>query len=120
MLVITIAFAVICEIYVTSTINQASQYLVKATESRRAGDYEASKEYADLAWGKWREITNKSGYILADLTITSDVSVTLSRIGMLSQTDDNERFLEECTAGIIVLEHFLADNKNFLDGTLDN
>jgi hypothetical protein len=111
-----IAFSVFCQFYITNTVEQMYQLLNKAAESRIAGDYPASREYADSALKKWRGLTKRSSYILADLTIAADVTVSLSRVAMTARTDDSNRFLEECAATILMLEHFLAYNNNFLDG----
>ena len=107
-----------CERYVVNSIGQAEELLSQAVESRTMGDYDTSREYVDLAWNEWKNLTKKSGYILADLTIAADVTIAISRARSVSRTDDSERFIEESAVAILMLEHFLADNRNFMDGSL--
>ena len=114
--VVIVGFTLVCENYVSATVDETVQLLEQAAQSRRDGDYPQSREYADSAWQKWRDFSRHSDYILVDLTIAADVTVSLARVGMLADTDDNERFLEECVATILMLEHFLADNRNVFDG----
>jgi hypothetical protein len=118
--VLILAFTAVSEFYVARAVDKTTQMLVSAIESREAGDYEKSKEYADTAWESWRELTRKSSLVISDLTIVSDVTVSLSRVTTLSlseSSENNERFIEECTATIIMLEHFLADNQDVSAGS---
>ena len=114
--VVIFAFAFMCNVYVSATVEQTAQLLADAAESRRNGDSSAASEAADSAWEKWSGLAKYSGYVLSDLTIVADVTVSLARVGMLAQTDDSDRFLEECTATIVLLELFLADNQRVLGG----
>jgi hypothetical protein len=113
-----VIFATVCEIYVTNTVRQTSRLLAQAADSRRAGDYSLSREYADSAWEKWRSLNAKSRFVLSDLTISADVTVSISRVTVLASGSDSERFIEECTATIMMLEHFIADNQNMT--SIDN
>ena len=117
---VLVTFAAVCEFYVSDTVEQTAALLANAVESRKVGDNAASIEYADSAWEKWRELTKKSNFVLADLTIVSDVTVSLVRVSTLAHGDDSERFVEECAATIVMLEHFLADNQDVGDGVRAN
>ncbi|MCL1789337.1 MAG: DUF4363 family protein [Oscillospiraceae bacterium] len=114
--VAVVIYAIFCQVYVSGTVKQTNALLAQAAESRQVGDTSVSREHVDSAWEKWNLLTKKSGFILADLTVTADVTISLSRVVSLSRTDDSDRFFEECAATILLLEHFLGDNQNFLDG----
>ncbi|MCL2037303.1 MAG: DUF4363 family protein [Oscillospiraceae bacterium] len=107
-------FASISENYAMNKIKQTGLFVSQAVEARRAGDFESAKENAEFAWEEWRSLSKMSNYVLSDLTIIADVSVSLSRVVTLAQGDDSERFFEECTATILLLKHFKSDNKNLL------
>jgi hypothetical protein len=109
-------FAILCEIYVLDAIRDTAELLNLAVQSRESGDYPLSREYTETAWEKWRALTNKSNYVLADLTIASDITISLSRVMSLSEGNDDERFKEECKATVMYLEHFMADNHNVISG----
>jgi len=111
-LVVLVALTAISEIYVANTVKQTTLLLSNAIESSGAGDDTAAREYADSAWKQWRSLTQKSGYVLADLSIVAEVTVSLSRVSTLAYSDNSDRFLEECAATIVMLEHFLADNQD--------
>jgi len=113
---VVVVFSVICHNYVSSTVRQTSELLKSAAESREAGDFAAAREYADLAWEKWRTLTDLSNYVLSDLTVAADVTISLSRVVVLASGEDSERFREEVTATVLLLEHFLGDNQNVLGG----
>ncbi|MCL1866092.1 MAG: DUF4363 family protein [Oscillospiraceae bacterium] len=117
-LVALIIFVNLCENYVTNTVRDTSELLIQSVESRESGDLPQSREYIDTAWDKWRSLCKKSNLVLSDLTIVADVTVSLSRVISLSETDDDDRFTEECSATIMLLEHFAADNKNVFGGVL--
>ncbi|MCL2071485.1 MAG: DUF4363 family protein [Oscillospiraceae bacterium] len=117
--VFVVVYSLSCQIYVSNAINRTIEHLNQASESRKNGDFAASAEHAHSAWSEWRGLTKRSSYVLADLTVAADVSISLSRVASVANTDDTDRFIEECTASILLLQHFLADNKNVLDGTLD-
>jgi hypothetical protein len=111
-----IAFAAVCEYYVAGMVRDTKQLLLHANDSRRAGDYAMAREYSDSAWDKWSSLSKRSSYVLSDLTIVADVTVSLSRVVTLSYGEDSQRFLEESIATILLLEHFIADNNNVLGG----
>jgi len=108
---VLVAYAAVCELYVSSAVNQTSELLNKAVENRQNGDYAASQEYADKAWETWRTLTARRGFVLADLSMISDVTVSLARVSVIAQSDDSDRFLEESIATLLMLEH-LSDNQN--------
>ena len=114
--VVIMVYSYFTERYVKRAVDETSHCLSAAMSERRNGDTAAAFEHADAAWHSWRELTKYSSYILADLTIASDVTVSLARVRVLAESGDDERFAEECIATVLLLEHFLADNRNFLDG----
>jgi hypothetical protein len=98
-------------------IGQTARLLASAGESLSEGDYAAVREHTDSAWENWRGFTEKGNYVLADLSIIADATVSMSRIvslskAELSDSDVSERFREECAATILMLEHFLSDNQD--------
>ena len=114
--VAVVIYSVISHVYVSNTVKGTAVLLVKANDSRKSGDHTSSREYVDAAWEKWHGFSVRGAYVLADVTIAVDVTVSLARVVSLSRTDDDDRFNEECIATILMLEHFLGDNKNLLDG----
>jgi hypothetical protein len=111
-LVLTVVFAAICEVYVMNTVRETAELLEQAAEIRRNGDYPRAAEYAESARIKWQELIDKSNFLLTDLTLVSDVTNALSRINSLAATDNSERFLEENAVAILLLGQFLSDNRN--------
>ncbi|MCL1903079.1 MAG: DUF4363 family protein [Oscillospiraceae bacterium] len=111
-----IAYSIFCQVYVSRNIHLTTEMLSQAAQERQAENYAVSRDYADSAWNTWTALTKKSGFMLADLTVAADVTVSLSRVVTLSRSGETERFIEECAATILMLEHFLGDNQNFMDG----
>jgi hypothetical protein len=113
---VVVTFSVISQLYVSDTVRETVDFLKKAQESHSDGDLPSAREYTAKAWEKWRELTDWSNYVLSDLTVASDVTLSLTRVVVLSYDGDGDRFQEEIAATVLLLEHFLADNQNVLGG----
>jgi hypothetical protein len=113
---ILIAYAVISDLYVRNCAQQTAYSLSRAVQSSIAGDSAEVRRYADSAWETWQKLCERGVFVLADLTVSSDVAISLVRVGVLAYGDDSARFVEEAVAAIMLLEHFVADNQSIMGG----
>ena len=112
-LALLIGYAAGCQIYVSGSINRTVNHLENAAQGRIYGDYDASRAHAIAAQEEWHKLLAKSDFLLADLTIAPEVTVSLSRVSTLAATESTDnRFYEEKNVAILLLRHFLSDNQD--------